>query len=194
MSEVTPAESSVETPAVEVEGGKPEFTPPATQADLDRIIESRLARERDKFKDYDDLVAQREEFESFKESQKSERDRELDEIKSSTTSEVTQRFLGKLVSTEVQSIAATLGFNDPADALAVIGDKLPVDGEEVDSDEIRKRVEKLAEDKPYLVKVASAPTPKQRPRIPRGEKQDDGVKKSSAAAALRQLGASRRSS
>jgi hypothetical protein len=32
-----------------------EWTPPASQADLDRIIGERLARERAKFADYDDL-------------------------------------------------------------------------------------------------------------------------------------------
>jgi hypothetical protein len=33
-----------------------EWTPPASQADLDRIIEKRLAREKAKFADYDDLA------------------------------------------------------------------------------------------------------------------------------------------
>jgi hypothetical protein len=34
-------------------GGGSEYTPPATQEELDRIIGDRLGRERDKFKDYD---------------------------------------------------------------------------------------------------------------------------------------------
>lgn len=34
-------------------GGGAAYTPPATQADLDKIIESRLTRERSKFQDYD---------------------------------------------------------------------------------------------------------------------------------------------
>lgn len=33
------------------------YTPPATQADLDRIVSERIARERAKFADYDDLKA-----------------------------------------------------------------------------------------------------------------------------------------
>jgi len=36
-------------------GGGSEYTPPATQEELDRIIGDRLGRERDKFKDYDAL-------------------------------------------------------------------------------------------------------------------------------------------
>jgi hypothetical protein len=49
--EPTPAP---EAPAPEATP-KVEWTPPASQADLDRIIEERLARERAKFADYDEL-------------------------------------------------------------------------------------------------------------------------------------------
>lgn len=37
---------------------KPSFTPPATQEELDRIIQKRIDRERAKFADYDDIKAQ----------------------------------------------------------------------------------------------------------------------------------------
>jgi hypothetical protein len=53
---------TVETPSAEDKGGKPDYTPPATQADLDKVIESRLARERDKYKDYDELKAKAEQL------------------------------------------------------------------------------------------------------------------------------------
>jgi hypothetical protein len=39
------------------EGGNSGFTPPASQEELNRIIEKRLERERSKFGDYDDLKA-----------------------------------------------------------------------------------------------------------------------------------------
>ena len=38
--------------------GASTYTPPATQADLDRIVENRLQRERQKYSDYDQLKAQ----------------------------------------------------------------------------------------------------------------------------------------
>lgn len=38
------------------------FTPPASQEEVDRIVEGRLAREREKFKDYDQLKAHSEEL------------------------------------------------------------------------------------------------------------------------------------
>lgn len=39
------------------DGGKQDFTPPATQEELNRIIDARLKREREKFADYEDLKA-----------------------------------------------------------------------------------------------------------------------------------------
>jgi hypothetical protein len=48
------------------------FTPPATQADLDRIISERLGRERAKFADYDDVKAKAAEFDKIAEGQKTE--------------------------------------------------------------------------------------------------------------------------
>lgn len=41
------------------------YTPPATQADLDRIVENRLQRERQKYSDYDQLKAQAEQMQGL---------------------------------------------------------------------------------------------------------------------------------
>jgi len=48
------------------------FTPPASQADLDRIIGDRVARERGKFADYDELKAKAAELDKASEATKSE--------------------------------------------------------------------------------------------------------------------------
>lgn len=45
------------------EGGNGNYTPPATQADLDRIVQARLERQASKYADYDDLKARVTEFE-----------------------------------------------------------------------------------------------------------------------------------
>jgi hypothetical protein len=50
----------------------PAFTPPASQADLDRIIGERVARERGKFADYDDLKTKAAEYDKAAEATKSE--------------------------------------------------------------------------------------------------------------------------
>jgi len=68
---------STETPAPEVpqpaenDGGKTgTYTPPGSQADLDRIIADRLSRERAKFADYDDLKTKASEYDKVTEAQK----------------------------------------------------------------------------------------------------------------------------
>lgn len=58
--------------------GSSGFTPPATQADLDRIISDRLARERAKFGDYDDLKAKAAKFDQAEEATKSEIQKAID--------------------------------------------------------------------------------------------------------------------
>ncbi|MFT3971703.1 MAG: hypothetical protein QM695_15865 [Micropruina sp.] len=50
----------------------PAFTPPATQADLDRIIGERVARERAKYGDYGDLKAKAAKFDEVEAASKSE--------------------------------------------------------------------------------------------------------------------------
>jgi len=49
-----------------------EFKPIASQEDLDRIVQNRVARERAKFGDYDDLQKKASEFDKLQESQKTE--------------------------------------------------------------------------------------------------------------------------
>lgn len=52
-------------PAGEPNGQTPEFKAPATQADLDRIIQDRVARVKSSFADYDDLKAKAGQVETF---------------------------------------------------------------------------------------------------------------------------------
>lgn len=52
------------TQAEPTQGGST-YTPPATQADLDRIVENRLQRERQKYSDYDQLKAQAEQMQGL---------------------------------------------------------------------------------------------------------------------------------
>lgn len=189
------------TPGAEGGTPPPAYTPPQSQADLDRIVEARLARERQKLAgeyggDSASVRAQLEEYSKYKESQKTETEKAIDEAKKGTAAETAQRFLSKLVSSEAKAIAGALGFNDPADALTVIDPaSLPVKDDEPDADAIKKLVEKLATDKPYLLK-AGKPTPRTRPKPGEGEPTDTATTagKGKAAAALRALGANRKSS
>lgn len=183
------------------DGGESKFTPPATQADFDRIIESRLAREREKFKGFDDAKAKAEKWDAHQAAQGNGKEKpeggsetSVEDAKKAGETEATQRFLKRIVSTEVRSEAKALGFHDPDDALGVIDEKsLPVKDEEADTETIQKLVKELADKKPWLV-AKSSRRPGERPRQKQGEPVDGESKgKGNAAAALRQLGKSRRS-
>ena len=57
-----------------------EWTPPASQADLDRIIADRLNRERSKFADYDDLKAAADKLADLENASKTEAQKKAEEL------------------------------------------------------------------------------------------------------------------
>ncbi len=60
-----------------------EYTPPATQADLDRIIGERLSRERAKFADYEDLQAKAAQLDAITEADKTEQQKLQEQLAAS---------------------------------------------------------------------------------------------------------------
>lgn len=58
--------------------GKPDYTPPATQADLDKIITERVNRERAKFADYDSLKTAAQKLRDLEEAQKTDAQKEAE--------------------------------------------------------------------------------------------------------------------
>ena len=74
----TPDAGQQPNPAAGQQQEAPKYTPPASQADLDRIVESRLARERQKYADYDDLKAKATKFDEAEQSNKTELQKALE--------------------------------------------------------------------------------------------------------------------
>lgn len=60
--------------------GKSSYTPPASQEDLDRIIEARLARERSKFSGYDELKAKASKYDELEDAKKTDEQRSAERI------------------------------------------------------------------------------------------------------------------
>jgi len=58
----------------------PAWTPPASQADLDRIIADRLSREKAKYADYDDVKTKAAEFDKAQEAAKTEAQKLADRL------------------------------------------------------------------------------------------------------------------
>ena len=70
MSQPTPEPTP--TPAQQGQQPPPVYVAPASQADLDRIIGERLARERDRYKDYDEAKKKAAEWDQAEERNRSE--------------------------------------------------------------------------------------------------------------------------
>lgn len=162
-----------------------EFKAITSQEQLDAVIQSRLARERGKYKDYDELRTQVDGFETSKTEA-------IEAAKAEVRAEFEAERSAELIHKEVLSAATALGFNDPEDALTVLKEELPLKDDKPDLDELATRVSALAEAKPYLV-AATATGPKPRPKPKAGEKVEGGDKsdKLTAAAALRQYATGR---
>lgn len=97
MAEAETNTTAEETTAAEnthTDGAKT-YTPPATQADLDHIIESRLARERAKYEGFDDFKAKAAKYDQQVEASKSEQQKlaERAEAAEAERDEVTARML-----------------------------------------------------------------------------------------------------
>lgn len=158
------------------------FTPPASQAELDRIIQDRVARERKKFEGY--VPSDR-----FNQA--------ITDAKTEGEREAAQRFTTRLLQAEVKAGARGMGFHDPNDAIQQLGDLTDAvkDGE-VNADAVSAALTKLATDKPYLVNAEGGATVRTRSRMRRTTDSNDtqapgGASKARAADALRQFAAGR---
>jgi hypothetical protein len=145
------------------------------QKDVDRILGERLGRERVKL------------------------EREFDGLKKAEREAVVAEFNAERVESKAEALAETLGFHDVKDALSVIDkSKLPLKDGKPDGDAIKALLEKLATDKPYLVKTKEEPVTKRergKPKLPGGNPEaPEGAKKGTAAEALRALAAQRKHS
>ena len=192
MSMPAPTDTAPEPTDAAATPEPPAYTAPATQAELDRIVEARLAREREKYKGHDDYKSKAEKWDQLEDEKKTPSEKAIEEARTAAAGETAAKYERRIASTEIKAIAASAGFVDPADALTVLGDDIPKKGDDLDVDKLKELVEKLAQDKPYLVKDAPR-TPRTRPQPRPGEKNDDTAKGGNgrAAAALRQLAKNR---
>jgi hypothetical protein len=72
---ITPAGGETTTPDGDAATTATTFTPPASQADLDRIIGDRIARERAKFGDYDEVKKKAAEYDKAIDAAKTDQQR-----------------------------------------------------------------------------------------------------------------------
>lgn len=136
-----------------------------TQADLDRLITERLARETKKYADYDTIKA---ELKRVKETGQSDVQK-LQETVNDLTAKMTAaeaKAMANLVKSSVVAAAARLDFNDPQDAyrlLDIASLEVADDGSIKGLDAI---LQKLLADKPYLRKQTASKSSPTNPAQP----------------------------
>ena len=110
-----------ESPDAEGGGNQPEGERTFTQAELDALIRDRLARERGKYADYDELRAQAERWAEHEEAQKSELQKlqEAAEKAEKAKNEAIARANERLIQAEFIAAASRLQVKHPADAFAL---------------------------------------------------------------------------
>jgi hypothetical protein len=126
-----------------------------TQADVDKLIGQRLARETAKYGDYDTYKASHAELEQLKAQNASELDKAKREAKAEGIAEVTTKVNGRLIASEARALASAMEFHNPADAVGLVdlgSIRVSNDGE-VDSEAIKALITALAKERPYLIRA-----------------------------------------
>ncbi len=125
---------------------------PKSQAELDAIIKDRLARERGKYKDYDDLKRKAGEYDKLADSQKSDMERltgDRDNWKSQAEQH-SAKALKALRKSAVVAEAARQGAANPSLIFSLVDqDSLEVDGDDNVSG-VTEAVKALLDNEPYL--------------------------------------------
>ncbi len=125
------------------------------QADVDRIVQDRIARERAKFSDYDDLKTKAAKLADLENQSKSDQEKAVEKARKEADDAARKDEGGKwsqrIVRAEVKALAGGK-LADPADAVAMLDlseFKLDDTGN-VDPKAVEAAIDKLLEAKPYL--------------------------------------------
>lgn len=124
----------------------PTYTAPATQAELDRIIEGRLARERSKYADYDDVKSKAERLEALEHEMKSDQQKAVDEAIAKERANARTTFGPQLVEQAFRAEGKGVLSDDQLSAVVENFDLMKYldrDGK-VDRDAVAAQVKKLA--------------------------------------------------
>lgn len=141
-------------------GGK-DYTPPATQEDLNRIIGERVARERAKFADYDDLKKKADAHDKALDEARTEQEKAVEAARKDGETAALEKANTRLVSAEARAIAAEEKFLNPSAAVKLLelGEVKVGDDGSVDADAIRAKLKDLADSDPYLIGEKPKPKP-----------------------------------
>jgi hypothetical protein len=146
-------DSTQPTPDGTSTDGTPEGEPEGktlSQAEVDRIVQQRLAKERSKYADYDDLKQAAARLQELEDANKSELERAVEQARQEALQTAEQKFAAERLADRLR-VAAARKLNDPEDAVRLI------DTDGLTEDGITEAVDRLVEQKPYLAVQQQAP-------------------------------------
>lgn len=166
--------------------GAKKFEAITSQEDLDRIIGTRLSREREKYADYEQLKAAKSEYDKLLEEGKTEQQKAIDAARSEGQTAERERSDKVLVRSTARALAAEAGALNSATAVAVLdlaGVAVADDGA-IDEAAIKAKLDALKASQPFLFgKTGPRPDPSQggggggdKPSVSRGSDLYDRVR------------------
>lgn len=129
------------------------YVPPATQDDLNRLVGERLAREREKYADYEDLKKKAAEHDAAVEAARSDHEKAVEAARKDGESAATKAADARVVRAEAKAAAATAKFRDPDVAVRLLdltGISVADNGD-VDAAALKTKLDELAAAHPYLL-------------------------------------------
>lgn len=145
-------------------GGAPNGGVPGktfTQDELNAQIAERLARERAKFSDYNDIKAKAAKLEQIEAANATEQEKAVKAAREEGRAEAQQAANARIVASEARALAAAAKFRDPGDAVRFLdlsAVKVTDDGD-VDQSALKSLLDDLAKEKDYLLVKDEAPKP-----------------------------------
>lgn len=140
----------------------PKFEPITSQEDLNRVLGARIAREREKFADYDAIKAKAAEHDKALEAARTDQEKAVEAAKSEGRTEALTAANGRLVGAEARALAAEAKFRNPSLAVKALDLKgVAVNDEgEPDRAAITAKLKELSDADPYLLDDGKKPAPK----------------------------------
>lgn len=147
-------------------GKAAEFSAITSQADLDRILGARLAREREKvtekYGDLNALKAAADEHAKAIEAARTEQEKAVEAAKNEGRTEALTAANTRLLSAEARALAAEAKFASPALAVRALdlSDVKVDDDGSVDADAIKTKLKELADTGAFVLETGEKPKPK----------------------------------
>lgn len=140
----------------------PKFEPISSQADLDRVLGERLARERAKYADYGDLKKKAEAHDEALEAARSDQEKAVEAAKNEGRTEALTTANSRLLSAEARALAAEAKFASPALAVRALdlSDVAVNDDGSVDAEAIKSKLKELADSGAFVIGDGEKPKPK----------------------------------